>query len=262
MSYYPILKAPDCNGWTTLSNFSPNNWEVRNNTSKYINVSWAENDVWHTRHIDDLEIDGMRTITDDDVKDIVPAELLAFLSLTTDKQPEKSKTLPVDNNARTTVPEWRATLGLSSQMSSVSYQGEINPFPCPGSLLSFGPFFQFEDHIENYLIFLNLSKSAVQRKAKVELYTADNTELRKSFSVASNDITAIPLDDLGFNKNDLPLIICREMSAIPLFFSKTKNGSHLSLEHTHPPASFVVHGKRFDAQKIIKNLWFSRTDKE
>ena len=31
----------------------------------------------------------------------------------------------------------------------------------------------------------------------------------------------------------------------------------LSLEHTHPPASFAVHGERFKVQAEIKRQWFN-----
>jgi len=68
----------------------------------------------------------------------------------------------------------------------------------------------------------------------------------------------ISLDDLGLNGEDLPLIICRDMAGIPLYFSRTTDGSFLSLEHTHPPASFVVHGSRWEAQKLLKKHWFTK----
>ena len=81
----------------------------------------------------------------------------------------------------------------------------------------------------------------------------------KTIDVKNNDATIIPLDGLEFSSTDLPLIICRDMSAIPLYFSKTSDGTFLSLEHTHPPASYVIHGNRWAAQKILKKIWFSRT---
>jgi len=56
----------------------------------------------------------------------------------------------------------------------------------------------------------------------------------------------------------LPLVVCLGMSGIPLYFSQSIDGRYLSLEHTHPPASTVVHGRRWDAQKILKQQWFSK----
>jgi hypothetical protein len=51
------------------------------------------------------------------------------------------------------------------------------------------------------------------------------------------------------------------MAFVPLYFSTTKDGQFLSLEHTHPPASLVTHGDRFGAQRHLKKLWFSQLSK-
>ena len=47
------------------------------------------------------------------------------------------------------------------------------------------------------------------------------------------------------------------MAGIPFGFGLNRTAPMLSLEHTHPPASFVVHGNRFETQKIIKTNWFN-----
>ena len=47
------------------------------------------------------------------------------------------------------------------------------------------------------------------------------------------------------------------MGGIPFGFGISYNDDMLSLEHTHPPASFSVHGERFEVQKKIKSLWFN-----
>ncbi len=95
----------------------------------------------------------------------------------------------------------------------------------------------------------------------MEIYDAHSKELKKIQSAYSNQINIISLNDMGFNEQNLPVIICREMAFIPLYFSSYKLGEMLSLEHTHPPASLVVHGNRFGAQKQIKEYWFSQLKK-
>jgi len=47
------------------------------------------------------------------------------------------------------------------------------------------------------------------------------------------------------------------MSGIPLFLAISDSCTSMSLEHTHPPASFVIHGKRWEAQKYLKIRWSS-----
>ena len=42
------------------------------------------------------------------------------------------------------------------------------------------------------------------------------------------------------------------MAGIPFGFGISKKNNMLSMEHTHPPASFVIHGERFSIQKKIK----------
>ena len=261
MSYYPILKAPGCQGWTTLCNFSPNNWETTDSSEKFVNVTWRCEAGWKTETIGNLASNEVRTVKSQNIAGLVPEDALPLLSLTTAKLPVHSDNLPRTDGPRTTVPAWRAALGLSTAATSTSYQGEIDPFPSQGSLLTFGPFIQFGEEVENYLILLNIESSPIIRTSQVKIYDSRKTVLKGTFEVRNNNATIIALDNLGFNPSDLPLIICRSMAAIPLYFSKTTDGAFLSLEHTHPPASYVIHGKRWEAQKILKNIWFSKASR-
>ncbi len=47
------------------------------------------------------------------------------------------------------------------------------------------------------------------------------------------------------------------MAGIPFGLAVSHNKQMLSLEHTHPPASFAVHGSRFKVQGEIKKQWFT-----
>jgi hypothetical protein len=258
VSYYPILKAPDCRGWTTLCNFSPNNWESKDFSEKFMNVTWAENGAWRSESIGMLAPDAIRTINIEEVSGIVSQGALPLLSLSKSKLPVRSEELPLLDIPKTILPAWRATLGLSTPSAQTSFQGELDPFPLQGTLLTFGPFVQFGVGIKNYLILLNIENSAVSRSADVEIYDAAGLKLRRRFLVSNNAANFIQLDELGFEHSDLPLFICRGMAAIPLYFSSAMDGAYLSLEHTHPPASLVVHGRRWEAQKILKNRWFAK----
>lgn len=258
MSYYPVLRAPGSEGWVGLSNFSPNNWEARRCQPQLVNVTWASNGAWVTKNLGILEAGASRTVTAGDVANLVPANALALLSLTRTAPPAESGLLPKLDTAQTMVPAWRATLGLSTPEAQTSYQGELDPFPPQGSLLTFGPFIQFGAGVKNQLILLNVEYSAFSRAAELEIYDAAGLTLKGKFPVRSNHINIIELDCLGFEPGDLPLFICRGMAAIPLYFSSAIGGGHLSLEHTHPPASLVVHGRRWEAQKLLKNRWFAK----
>ncbi len=221
-------------------------------------MTWLCEAGWKTENIGVLASGEVRTVSIQDIAAFIPEGVLPLLSLTMSKPSAFSDSLPQTDVTRTKVPAWRAALGLSTAHASTSYQGEIDPFPAPGSLLTFGPFIQFGEEIENYLILMNIENSPNARTAQVEIYDSENTALKGTFEVRNNDATIIALDSLGFGPTDLPLIICRGMSAIPLYFSKTSDGSFLSIEHAHPPACYVIHGKRWEAQKILKNIWFSK----
>ena len=258
MSFFPVLAAPGCTGHTTLYNFPPNNWEDGRKERRLVNLTWAEEGAWRSVMLDELDFGAINAYTRTDVAAYVPDDALPLLSLASTPFPECSEDLPLGMRG-TNMPHWRATLGLVSPLASTCYQGELDPFPAPGSLLTFAPFMQFGDDIENYLLFVNLEKSAKARTSIVEIYdSAAPTQCHGSFEVCNNAISVVSLDGVGIGPENLPIIVSKNMSGIPLYFSKTVDGACLSLEHTHPPASYVIHGKRWDAQKLLKNDWFAK----
>ncbi|MBT5400702.1 hypothetical protein HOL24_09195 [bacterium] len=261
MSYFPILKAPYCTGSTTLYNFSPNNWELVDKCEQTVSLTYIKDDLWYSVALEKLAYQDYKVVKHNDISDLIPDGALALLSLSKEELPRTSEELPVLNCSHTYVPMSRATLGLKSSFTTTVYQGEINPFPSQASLLTFSPFLQFGSGVENYVLLMNLEKLPESRKVVVEIYDAHSKELKKIQSAYSNQINIISLNDMGFNEQSLPVIICREMASIPLYFSSYKCGEILSLEHTHPPASLVVHGNRFGAQKQIKEYWFAQLKK-
>ena len=258
MSYYPILTAPGCIGQTTLYNFPPNNWENLCKDSRFVNLTWAQDGHWHSITLGELAFGAMQAYSRADLPAYVPEDALPLLSLASSPFLEYSKSLPTAMRG-TTMPNWRATLGLVSPLASTCYQGELDPFSAPGSLLTFAPFLQFGSGIENYMLFLNLEKRPQTRTSTVEIYDSVMPgRCRGSFQVRNNAVSVVSLDDLGMEPEGLPVIMCKGVSGIPLYLSKTADGRYLSLEHTHPPASYVIHGKRWEAQKILKNYWFAK----
>lgn len=261
MSYYPILFAPYCSGKTTLYNFPPNSWEPTEKCDQFVSLTFIKDRLWHSKTIDKLKYQEYKVIDYSDIVDLKSDGALRLLSLSKEKLPKISKELPVLNCNHTCTPAFRATLSLRSKFSETSYQGEIDPFPSQGSMLTFSPFMQFGKNIENYFLLMNLEKKAENRVVEVEIYDANTKDLKKVQSAFSNQISVISLDNIGFDEATLPVIICRDMASIPLYFSTYKQGELLSLEHTHPPASLVLHGNRFGALKQVKEYWFSQLKK-
>lgn len=261
MSYYPILKAPYCIGKTTLYNFPPNNWESVDKCEQIVSLTYIKDELWHSESLGKLKYQSYRAIDYSGISNLIPDGALALLSLSKEGLPETSKELPVLKCNHTNVPNYRATLSLRSEFTETSYQGEIDPFPPQASMLTFSPFLQFGDDTENYVLLMNLEKIPENREVEVEIYDAHSKELKRVEGAFSNQMNTISLDNIGFDEQSLPVVICRGMASIPLYFSSYKQGSLLSLEHTHPPASLVVHGNRFGVQRQLKEYWFSQLKK-
>lgn len=260
MSYFPLLTAPGCTGWTTVFNFAPNNWEEGARVARFLNVSWADGACWQTRQLGRLAYGELRTVDAADIEGIVPPDCLPLLSLTEVPPPSERIKLMSSDMEHTAYPNWRGTLGLlASSGVSTSYQGEVDPSPAPGSLLTFGYFLQVGTGIENYLLLLNIESSPSPRSSILEVRDAARPEvLKASHEVRNNSLNVIQLGMETMKDGDLPLFICRGMSGVPLYFSCTENRHYLSLEHTHPPASLVLHGQRWQAQKLLKQIWFAK----
>lgn len=264
MSYYPLLQAPGCGGYTTLHNFAPNNWEEKKRRERFLNLTWSDGKKWQSRRLGVMQYGESRTVLAEDLMEIAPEirarNLLPLLSLSDADLPLEMEKLPNTGITHTSYPNWRSTLGLFADCGArTCYQGELDPFPVHGSMLSFGHFLQAGVGVENYLLFVNLEVSACIRHVTLEVRdAADPVRLLTSTQVRNNQVNIVRLDWPNMDEFQLPMLVCLGMSGIPLYFSRSSDGHHLSLEHTHPPASSVVHGRRWEAQKLLKQLWFSK----
>lgn len=245
----------------TLCNFAPNNWEIDKPHDLIINLTWAFDNVWVSKSVGVLPVGNAITITHNDLPDDIPDDVLLLLSLTVTPLPSHSKALPKTEFIQTKIPVWRSTLGVSTSLNvCASYQGELDAFPSKGTLLTFGPFLQFGEGIQNGLIFLNLEDSPVTRESKLEIYNAANENLIQIVSVSNNKANYIELDRFGFKPNDLPVFICREMAGIPIYMSSTADGTYLSL--AYPPSSiFGCAWPALGNSKIFKKSMVCKTHK-
>jgi len=191
----------------------------------------------------------------------LPEDSLPLLSLASSPPTGPTQLLPISPH-RTYLPSWRATIELVTPHSSTSYQGELDPFPVPGSLLTLSPLLQISDSLMNFVLLLNLEKFPAKRRSMFKVFNLSQSyRFLREFEIVNNSINVIRLDNLGLEPRDLPIGICADMSAIPLYLTIADDARFLSLEHTHPPASYVIHGRRWEAQRLLKNLWFSRLQK-
>jgi len=253
--FYPLLRAPNCEGFTVVHNYAPNNWEVRKNYEKYINITWSDGSCWHTKIIGTLGMNKSFKIREKALN-FLPKNTLALSSLSINKLPPESDILPDDIDMQTNLPEWRASIGLESKLGGcTSFQGEAFAFPPNGSLLSFAPFLQHGDSLCSYLIFINVEKSPLFRNTSLFFLNSNGDKIMAKKSITSNHLNVIKLDELNYNSSDLIILFTENIIGIPLFMTAYKKGKELSLEHTHPPASFAIHGDRWGLHKRLKTIW-------
>ncbi len=245
-------------GFCIVHNFPPNNWEPVKISKKTIWAIYSDGEKWITKELDTIEIGESKKYFYNDICNAFDKENhpLILLQFRNSSLPKNLDTLPTHEYAYNKVPEWRATVGFTLNSCETSYQGEVNPFPSKASLLTFHPFIQYKN-IKNYFLFINIENSPVFREEKIEIYESTTKKFIDKVNVYSNRCNLIEIDDYNFKADELPVFICRKMAGIPFGLGICKDKKMLSLEHTHPPASFVVHGERFKVQSEIKYNWFN-----
>tara|TARA_B100001059_G_scaffold178892_1_gene179500 strand:+ start:7020 stop:7811 length:792 start_codon:yes stop_codon:yes gene_type:complete len=258
MSFFPLCSVLKTKGFCTMHNFSPNTWEKITPSNKTIWALYTDGQKWISKELDYLQKGETKTYYYDDFGIKKESKRSPIILLQFRKSPLSGNldTLPLHEFKFTKTPEWRSTVGFQLNNSQTSYQGEINPFPQKASLLTFHPFIQY-NNVENHFVFLNVEASPIYRKAEIEIYNSETKILVDKVNILNNHANVIPLNKYGFKQNELPLFICRSMAGIPFGFGISKTKEMLSMEHTHPPASFVIHGERFLVQKQIKQNWFN-----
>ena len=256
MAFFPLINLNIAKGFCTLQNFAPNNFERINNIKKNAWAIYSNGKKWITKDLGELKAGESKTFF---YENIVESELknnpLVILQFRKTPLNSELDLLPDHEFSYNKIPEWRSTVGIYNKNTQTSYQGEINPFHTHASLLTFHPFIQY-NYISNYLIFVNLERTPTVRFSYVEIYDTESKTHYDNVKVLSNHVNLIPLDKYNFTKNQLPVFLCRDMAGIPFGFGVSKNLKMLSLEHTHPPGMFAVHGDRFCVQNQIKRDFF------
>ena len=257
MAFFPLANTSKATGYCTLHNYPPNNWESIEECPKVVWAMYSDGENWITKNLGQLGIGESKTYFYNDIvseEDIDPQPLI-LLQFRRTPLANRLSVLPDHEFTYNKIPEWRSTVGFSLNKAQTSYQGEINPFPPRASLLTFHPFIQHHE-VNNYFLFFNIEKSPVFREEEIEIFEANTKSFVDRIKIKNNSANLIPLDLYDFSVDQLPVFICRSMAGIPFGLAVSQNNQMLSLEHTHPPASFAVHGERFKVQAEIKRQWF------
>ena len=251
------MKTPNLNGFCDLVYVSPNNWENRIHKPISLYLLWSNGNRWLSKKISEMNYgDEIRLVTNDiDEKCLATGLALIYPSLEP-IEPELS-TLPSRKVWYSEIPAWRNTSGFYNEFTQVSYQSDIEPLPSKASLLTFHPFIQFGDVINNLLV-LNVTNDPKIQSGKISMFNSFDKSFVADTLISTNSLTTIPLDVYSFKPTDLPVFYSPEIAGIPFGLGIAKSGKMLSLEHTHPPASLVLHGNRRAIQGKIKKSWIEK----
>jgi len=251
------MKTPNLNGFCDLVYESPNNWENRIRKPISLYLLWSNGNRWLSKKISEMNYgDEIRLVTNSiDEKCLATGLALIYPSLEP-IEPELS-TLPSRKVWYSEIPAWRNTSGFYNEFTQVSYQSDIEPLPSKASLLTFHPFIQFGDVINNLLV-LNVTNDPKIQSGKISMFNSFDKSFVADTLISTNSLTTIPLDVYSFKPTDLPVFYSPEIAGIPFGLGIAKSGKMLSLEHTHPPASLVLHGNRRAIQGKIKKSWIEK----
>jgi hypothetical protein len=259
--FFPLMSTPGLTGFLDLLYLPPNNWEYSRAREVILYSLETNGNVWKTQDLGLMKKGEIRRFTTSDTSLGSASSSLKLLYPSSRALPSELKLLPEEPTFTTRIPEWRATTGFLSEYAQTSYQGELFPLPSKASLLTFHPFIQYGS-VKNKLVILNATKTPEITKGRLLFFNSSTKALIAERVITTNTVTTIDLDEIGYGETELPAIISPDVAGIPFGLGIFKDGQILSMEHTHPPASFVLFGDRFGVQGSIKKRWFSRLLRE
>jgi hypothetical protein len=255
------MKTLDLEGWVSVAYFPPNDWEYLKRKTTYLYFLYSSKGRWKVSYLDKIDLNEVKTFSTKDFSEVYHENSLGLIYPSFDVLPREMDYLPSTKTWLSHFPPWRASSGFRNTTAQVSYQSDLVPLPEKGSLLTFHPFIQFND-IENYLVVLNAQSIPSKLKHSLLIFNSKSKKIVGTTPIQSNSVTTIELDQFNFSETDLPVFVSTTMAAVPFGLGINSTRNLMSLEHTHPPGSFVVRGDRGKVQKHIKTKWFDALNVE
>ncbi len=211
---------------------------------------------WHSKIIADIRAEESITINKNDLPGLFKEKSVIFSLYP--KSDYNLDNIHILKNIKST-PAWRCNTRVKSIKTSTSYQGEFPSafFKRKLSLVSCSPMLQFDEEFENYLYLANFTENP--EISDFSLNCHNNSGISKDFTFKTNQVNKINLNNLmQGNKSNFLISKSKEHGGIPIYFTKSKDNSSMSLEHTHPPTEYIFLGERFYFQKKKKEFYFDK----
>lgn len=236
---YPLLKPPSdsYDSFASIHNFHPFPLSFGLAPKRYLYLVYAHNNSWTLVFLDTIGRGQSYSVNYSVLLQCLPFDdITPYLALSAVSLPDKLNRLNLLSTPKS-LPAWRATLSITKGQASTSFQGECPIFPPNRSLMSFSPFIQGSGS-DNFFYLVNLTDSPKFYSSELKVYDpCQPTIPLASYSVSTNSSNLIKL------KKDLSsytslVFHCPDITGVPIFMSSSD--SKLSMEHTHPAASFTL----------------------
>lgn len=155
------------------------------------------------------------------------------------------------NQFTNTVPDFRCNLKIYNDKGGFSsYQADYPHIMATknGNVVSpLGMLLNNNTNSNNFLYFQNIFYKPIKKKFSSYILDLNTNRIIKENIIQTNKGNVIKIEDEWIKKNYY--FFSKNFLGIPIYISIL--GSHISLEHTHPPQLYILGEKKF---KIVKNL--------
>jgi len=231
MNYFFMPRLKGLKSKITLANFPCVNDGLQQFAEQMVYVTWSDNFTWQVRVIGIILPGQIKTFFESDLPQDLPSTSTPFLFLYPDKLSPTLDHLFASDLMETT-PSWRANIGISSETTSTSFQGEY-----PGNLIQI---------------------KTGNEPCHIKFGLLGQEKILKEAIVFQNSCSPVDLSGLCFDESELIYACSDEITGIPLYFSHDHEFKKLNLEHSHPPTELLVFGNRAIFQNKIKLRWLGK----
>lgn len=181
---------------------------------------------------------------------------LYFLAYESDLINRNKLKLENYNQITNTTPEYRANLKIfftdKNKQGFSSYQSEY-PFQMikiKNSIMSLISSLLSSKAENNYILLRNVYEDPIHINFKGYLVNVKKKEILDKYELITNYTNLIKIQN-KYIKPDVYFITDRFLG-IPVFISE--NNNHLSMEHTHPPHTYIFSKNKYERVKKLKKI--------
>ena len=266
MNYYFFPQIPPLRTTLTLSNFPPTTTPSWESQSVYVHSAFSTGTDWKVSYVREIASGDMVSLGEEDLPEQPFDKNSVFFFMNPKRLPERLEALPISDFMESD-PNWRGNIQLSSETTSVSYQGEYPGYmlnSSKGKLLTFNPLIQTRPEVITQLIVVALLQSAEKKEGRLVIVHQASGKVEREDKIISNTCNLIDLTGLQNDFEDPLCLYSPDMVGIPIFLSYDPSYRFLSMEHSVPLYEITAFGDNAMRQTFLRNLkshWINFLDK-